>query len=172
MWFIMCNPFDLPHFFQRIFWKNEQITWRTFLTAIQTFGKSWGPKISMYIKREVLKKGGLSKSSLSKFFPFTGKFMNHSFKNWESQGWLFYRWGASFLSGVCAPWGASVLMGGSFEKNRRMGGTPQCPPLWETLQPHKNYKLHESWNPSSQVIINAELHIGLVKLCWVWRFLL
>ena len=79
MWFIMCDSFDLPHFLQGIFWKNEQMTWRPFLTATQTFEKSTGPKISMYIKKKVLKKEGLSKSSLSKFFSFTNKFMNYPY---------------------------------------------------------------------------------------------
>ena len=37
---------------------------------------------------------------------------------------LFFRWGASFLSeGGGAPWRASVLVvGESFEKNRKIGG--------------------------------------------------
>ena len=40
--------------------------------------KVGGPKLAC-IKREVLHNVGLSKSSLTKFFPFTGKFMNHPF---------------------------------------------------------------------------------------------
>ena len=40
-------------------------------------------------------------------------------------GGLFFRWGASFLSGWCGPWGASVLMGGgAVKKNCRMGDPP------------------------------------------------
>ena len=45
---------------------------------------------------------------------------------------LFFRWGrgASFLSGGCAPWEASVLMGG-FEKIRRGrgGAAPIAPSM-------------------------------------------
>ena len=44
------------------------------------------------------------------------------------RGGLFFRRGASFLSGGCTPWGGtSVLMGGAFEKKCRMGGAPTCP---------------------------------------------
>ena len=44
--------------------------------------------------------------------------------------------GTSFLSGGVPHGGASVLMGGGFEKNLRMGRVPPMPPplpLWETL---------------------------------------
>ena len=44
-------------------------------------------------------------------------------------GDFIFKWGDT-------PWGASVLVGGIFEKNCKMGGsTPHAPvpPLWETL---------------------------------------
>ena len=49
-------------------------------------------------------------------------------------GGLFFRWGASFLSGG-TPWGASILVwGGDFKKNHKMGGVgggaPHALPLW------------------------------------------
>ena len=64
------------------------------------------------------------------------------------EGFFMFQWGASFLSGVCAPWGASVLMG---EFSKKIVGweavppppptprVPKCPPLWETLKwEHEN----------------------------------
>ena len=43
-------------------------------------------------------------------------------------GGLFFRWGASFLSGGGAPWEGIRFGGGAFEKNRKMGGLPPMPP--------------------------------------------
>ena len=51
-------------------------------------------------------------------------------------GSLFFRWGASFLSGGGgAPWEGISCNEGVFKKKFRMGGggTPYAPPLWETL---------------------------------------
>ena len=50
---------------------------------------------------------------------------------------LFFRWGASFLSGGGgAPWGINFNEGGrGFEKNRMGGGRPpMSPSLWETKE--------------------------------------
>ena len=55
-------------------------------------------------------------------------------------GEVLFQMGGEFifkLRGGCAPWGASVLIGG-FEKNHCIGGAaPQAPPplLLETLKP-------------------------------------
>ena len=50
---------------------------------------------------------------------------------WE--GGLFFRWGASFLSG-----GGHRFWWKGFEINRKMGGVPPMPPsLWETLKTKK-----------------------------------
>ena len=54
------------------------------------------------------------------------------------KGGCFSDGGASFLNWGRVPHGgASVLMGGGFEKNRWMGeGAPSCPPLLrETMKP-------------------------------------
>ena len=43
-----------------------------------------------------------------------------------------FRWGASFLSGGCAPWGEHRFWWGGFKKNYRMeGGAPPMPPTME-----------------------------------------
>lgn len=52
---------------------------------------------------------------------------------------LFFRWGASVLSGGCAPWGVLVLMGEVFEKNSKMGevphhASPHYGKPWKALQ--------------------------------------
>ena len=41
------------------------------------------------------------------------------------EGFFMFQWGASFLSGVCAPWGASVLMG---EFSKKIVGWEAVPP--------------------------------------------
>ena len=47
-------------------------------------------------------------------------------------GGLFFRWGASFLSWGCAPWGEGIDFDGGVEKNLRMqekgGKLPPTPP--------------------------------------------
>ena len=48
----------------------------------------------------------------------------------------FFKWGASFLSSGCTPWGQGIGFDGvrGFDKNHRMG---ECPPIL-----HQNKALH------------------------------
>ena len=55
-----------------------------------------------------------------------------------TEGFVFQMGGASFLSvgGGGCPWGASVLVGGGFEKNCKMGAAPHAPTMGK---PEKNH---------------------------------
>ena len=75
-----------------------------------------------------------TKNLLKMNFFIHNHFMEGCFMFQWGEGGLFFRWGASFLSGG-VPHGGQRFCWGCFRKNCKMGeGTPPCPrPLWETL---------------------------------------
>ena len=88
---------------------------------------------------------------------------------------LFFRWGASFLSGGGISWGrASVLMGegggeGS-KKIRRMGRCSHAPPLCETLLPLPFWSKmsigQDLMFSSERNYSTGDLHEMIVKYSW------
>ena len=62
-------------------------------------------------------------------------------------GGVFFRWGASFLSGGCASWGSIGFDRGFFKKNCGIGGAPPPPTMGNPrgVKDQKWYKMTKNY---------------------------